>query len=194
MSEMDVGQLANVIQSAVAAGTIIVLMLKLWPSHRVDEFRQAMFAVRDELFDFAAKGGGAFSHPAHRLLRQSMNGFIRYGHQLTLFRLICNLVRWKLHDEHLFTWADGWDAALGSIADETAKQALRDYHDRTLTIVVKRLVTGSPVLMAMLAGLILIAMVRTQWGNLRQLASASAMGMVNHMFDSRFLEEEASRA
>jgi hypothetical protein len=43
----------------------------------LDRFRQDVFGLRDELWDFAASGQISFDDPAYRLLRQLMNGFIR---------------------------------------------------------------------------------------------------------------------
>ncbi len=191
---MGIQELIAVIESGIAVAVILVLMLKLWPSLRVDEFRQSMFAIRDELFDFALSGAISFDHPAYRLLRESMNGFIRYGHQLTLFRLVCNFIRWNLHDERVFSWASKWDAALKGIDDDNLKQALRQFQSRAFTLVLKRLIAGSVVLIFLLAVMMLYEMLKTQWVSLRQLARISAQLIVTRMFDPRFLEEEAYRA
>lgn len=191
---MTQGEFVAVVESSITLAVIVVLMLRLWPSHRVDEFRQSLFVVRDELFDFAASGAISFNDPAYRLQRQLMNGFIRYGHQLTLFRLVCNSIRWNLHGEQVFSWASKWDAAIKNIQDENVKKDLLAFQAKTLGIVVKRLVTGSPLLLALLAALIVGAMAKSQWVSLRQLAKKSAEGMVIRLFDQRFLEEEASRA
>lgn len=55
---------------------------------RVDLFRSRVFALRDEFFAFAADGHIAFDDPAYVLLRRRMNGFIRFGHELTLAQYI----------------------------------------------------------------------------------------------------------
>ncbi|HEY7389091.1 MAG TPA: hypothetical protein VH640_11325 [Bryobacteraceae bacterium] len=181
-------------ESGVALVVIVFLVLRLWPAHRLDRFRQDLFVIRDDLFDYAAGGSISFNHPAYRLLRQSMNGFIRYGHQLTVFRLTCNFMRWKLHDEQVFSWAAKWEAALKTIEDENTKQELLTFQARMLTLVMKRLVIGSPLFLLVLAGLMVESIVTTQWENLRDLAKRSAEGMVRKIVDPRFLEEEASRA
>jgi hypothetical protein len=192
---MGIEELTAILESAIAVSLLIILLLKLWASLRLDEFRQRVFIVRDELFDFAAAGGIAFDHPAYKLLRQSMNGFIRYAHQLTWFRLICNLIRWQLYgEEKVFTWADRWEAAVETLEDDTSKRALQQFHTRTLSLVAERLVTGSPVLIVLVAGMVVVQLLRNQWINLRQLIPSAATGTVNRIVDPRFLEEEASRA
>ena len=52
-------------------------------AHARDAFRQRAFAIRDELFDYAADGNIAFNDQAYWRLRLAMNGMIRYSHRLT---------------------------------------------------------------------------------------------------------------
>ena len=191
---MSAQALTAILESGIALAVLAILLLKLWASLRLDEFRQSIFIVRDELFDFAASGAISFDHPAYRLLRQSMNGFIRYAHQLTWFRLVCNMARWQLHEDHAFTWADRWDSALKTIQDETLKQELIRFQARTLTLVAQRLVTGSLFLATTVAAMVVISMLRNQWVNVRQLGLNAATGTINRIVDPRFLEEEAARA
>lgn len=191
---MSAQALTAIFESGIALAILAILLLKLWASLRLDEFRQSIFIVRDELFDFAASGAISFDHPAYRLLRQSMNGFIRYAHQLTWFRLACNMTLWQLHEDHAFTWADRWDSALKTIPDESLRQELARFQARTLALVVARLVTGSPFLIAMVAVMVVSSMLQSQWVNLRELVGNAATGTINRIVDPRFLEEEAARA
>ena len=59
-----------------------------WRGHRVDSFRQHIFAVRDDLFDYAASGAIRFDDPAYMTLRSIANGTIRFAHQLTFTRVL----------------------------------------------------------------------------------------------------------
>ena len=194
MNEMNIDSLTAVLESAVSVAIILVVLLKFLPNLRVDEFRQSMFSVRDELFDVAASGAIDFSHPAYLLLRQSMNGFIRYGHQLTVFRLACNMIRWKLHHERVFSWAMRWDEALKTIENDSAKQTLIELHDRSLALVTKRLITGSMILLSALFVMVLCSMIRDGWVSVREVARKAAFAIVNRIIDPRFIEEEAARA
>src|SRR5260370_14413210 len=92
---MSYTQFAAVLQSLLCLAFLMPLLLKLWAGARLDSFRQEMFIIRDELFDYAASGRISFNDPAYRLLRQLMNGFIRYGHQLTFFRLSMGVAQTK---------------------------------------------------------------------------------------------------
>src|ERR1039457_4111930 len=90
---MDAKALVTILEAAIASCGLVVVVFWLWPCVRLDVFRQKMFAVRDELFDYAESGKIGFNHPAYRLLRQSMNGFIRYGHRLTFFQVNLMMLR-----------------------------------------------------------------------------------------------------
>ena len=89
---IDAASLALMAQSAVLLMVLWTILFCLWPTVRLDCFRQQIFEVRDELFDYAASGRIAFSHPAYRLLRQSMNGFIRYGHKVSFYGSVAESV------------------------------------------------------------------------------------------------------
>ena len=191
MNEEILVAICEVITSLTA---LIVFAYHFWPVMRLDEFRQSMFAVRDELFDFALSGKVSFDDPAYKLLRQSMNGFIRYAHQLTFFRLLCTVSRWKVLDEApVYTWTYRWKSALLE-KDPVTIEALEDFHARALSLVAKRIVTGSPFLMAMVAVLAACVLLRTQLLNLKQVAKSTATDVVNRVIDPRLLEEEAARA
>src|SRR5260370_1940014 len=152
---MEAGELVVICESAISATLLLIIATRIWSCLRLDEFRQAMFIVRDELFDFALAGRIDFGDPAYRLLRHEVNGFIRYAHQLTFFRLVCTLLYWKGQGEQpAVTWATRWEAALQHTSPEIA-QELKQFHSRALALVIKRLVTGSPALMLVLTMTIL---------------------------------------
>ncbi len=192
---ISISEVVAIFESAASMALILVLALKLWPSFQLDKFRQAMFVIRDELFDFAVMGGISFDHPSYKLLRQSMNGFIRYAHQLTFFRLVCTLLRWKvLREQPALTWAARWQTSLDGISDEATKAKLQAFHVRAVSLVVRRLITGSPVLMFALLIMVSAVMLRTHWGSLKQVMGAAAEKMVKRIVDTRLLEEEAANA
>jgi hypothetical protein len=58
-----------------------------WREHRIDTYRQRLFGVRDELFDYAASGAVGFDDPAYATLRDLSNGLIRFAHRLTFTRV-----------------------------------------------------------------------------------------------------------
>src|ERR1700686_4706562 len=97
---MNSATLITILESVSALIVFALLYFWLVPSLRLDLFRQQLFEVRDELFDYARSGNISFQHPAYRLLRRSANGFIRYAHRLTFFRVAMTVLVWKIFQEH----------------------------------------------------------------------------------------------
>jgi hypothetical protein len=140
-------QLANVLQFSVVAAFGAIVVFKMIPAMLLDSFRQNMFAVRDELFDFAAEGNIAFDHPAYVLLRRQMNGFIRYAHQLTVFRILMTAAIHKVvASPEPKDWRKEWAQALESTSTEYVKMKLFEFHKRAMILAFKRLIIGSPLL------------------------------------------------
>jgi hypothetical protein len=143
-----------------------------------------MFGLRDEMFDYAAAGDISFQDPAYLLLRTSMNGFIRYAHNLTFFRMTVRMFCWRLFSKVPEPkWSESWDAALMNIPNEMVRKQMQLFHQRSMELVAKRLVLGSPILITLL---ILFAL---EYGlhNLRDALRRA------QFIDPKILEEEAAR-
>jgi hypothetical protein len=191
---MGIRQFTNVIESLAGLAILVPLLMSIWPATRLDQFRQEMFKVREELFDFAASGKISFNDPAYRLLRQLMNGFIRYGHQLTFFRVCVTLIEIKLmRKKPSYTWTPKWEEALARIKDEEVKSSLISYHERVAGIAATRVVFGSPFLVISLTCALLVLIVQKGLYGLTQLCKDAASTTVGQFVDARVLEEEAVR-
>ena len=82
----------NSMHLALSLLAIWFLYFYCWREHRMDTFRQNLFALRDELFDFAKSGEIAFDDPAYGTLRNVANGMIRYAHLMNFSRVVSILV------------------------------------------------------------------------------------------------------
>jgi hypothetical protein len=189
---MNETQLAIVLQFSVVAILWATLVFKILPYARLDGFRQKMFGIRDELFDYAADGGIAFDHPAYVLLRRQMNGFIRYGHQLTVFRCLMTAAIHKISGDALQgVWFSEWQKALDSIDDDRVREKLEDFHDRGMMLAIKRLLFGSPLLWMMT----LIFMVQMAFQGaakgLMQLIKMASKKVFTGPINDRLIEEAA---
>lgn len=73
---------------------VLVAVHLFWEyrSYRIDQLRQDLFRVRDELFRAAERGEIAFDAPAYGITRATLNGMIRYAHELTLVRAVIAVV------------------------------------------------------------------------------------------------------
>ena len=191
---MTVSNLSLIFQSSSALALLMVVFF-VWRAHlRTDEFRQRMFAIRDEIFDYASSGHIDFEHPAYQLLRNSMNGFIRYAHRLTFFQLMLTIVRWNITEQvHPLTWHLRWNQSLESLPTET-RTVMIAFHGRAMDTVARHILGGSFVMMLVLVGVIIKVFVDGAWTSVRALLRDSAEAAITRIFDPRLIEEEASRA
>ncbi|HVB99173.1 MAG TPA: hypothetical protein VNJ12_07580 [Candidatus Dormibacteraeota bacterium] len=180
---MTAANLEVVFGSSASFLLLAWVLLCLWPAQRVDMFRQQLFALRDEAFDLAADGKIAFDHEAYVLLRQLINGFIRYAHNITPFRFTLAFLSWKLVARHpTRDWAQAWNEAVEKVPDEAARLKMKEFYSRLAVLVGGQLVL-TPEALALLAPLILIALIHVQWLNLKNAYEAVW-----------FIEEEAVAA
>jgi hypothetical protein len=189
-------QVSIIAQSTIASAVLLWMLLSCLPALRLDIFRQKMFVVRDELFDYAAAGNIDFNHPAYRLLRKSMNGFLRYGHRLSLFQLIITWFRWHFADEKpVSLWSKQWKEALSSIENEDVKTRLMQFQSDSMNLVIGRIVTGSPVILAVLVVLGIGVCCQGAWNSTAALYRAAAETTLRAFaIDPSALEDEALRA
>ena len=189
-------QLANVLETVTVSAAFIVLIFWVIRSMRVDSLRQKLFALRDEMFDFAFAGNISFNDPAYKLLRDQMNGLIRYAHQLTLFRLLISVcIRTTLGEESSLKWNNAWKDALTNLHDDKLRTEMLLFHDRAMHNALKHLVLGSPLLLSII-GMAMVFIVigragRASYTNLRQLSRAASRLVLVGPLDPRKLEEEA---
>jgi hypothetical protein len=135
---------ANLFLSSVALLGLAWLAFWLFKKLRIDEFRQEVFYVRDELFDFAADGNIDFNHPAYVTLRSMMNGYIRFSHRLSIFHLlamVCTTV--ATNREYLPTlFNDKWEHVIADL-DDDKKARMTEFRDRATNKLFTYLVLSS---------------------------------------------------
>ncbi len=195
---MGITDLALVFQSVVCLTALAFVFLRFWAEARLDSFRQEMFIIRDELFDYAADGHIGFDDPAYRLLRRSMNGFIRYAHQLTFFRVCMTAIELKVVGQASeVNWSEQWERAIKKIQDEKVRCTLETFHNRAMRSAAKRLIFGSPVLLLLIVCSLPIIAVQTGWQNLsnvRLVLRKASIITVWHVIDTRMIENQAAAA
>lgn len=188
-------QIANVLQFASVASLWSFVLLKTLSTYRLDSFRQKMFCVRDELFDYAANGKVAFDDPAYVLLRQQMNAFIRYGHQLTVFRtLMTNAIKGVGGPRREESWGRIWEPTLSNVKSEEVRVDLRHFHERAMSVAIKHLISGSPLLWL---GIVLVAtflLARGAAVGVRQLLKAAVSTILVGPLDQKLIEDEVYAA
>lgn len=106
------------------------LMGWLYPDYRVDVFRQQMFALRDELFDYARAGNIAFEHPAYVMLRETAHDFIRRAERLGVLSTVLAALEGECLTGALSERSHRrWHCALDSL-DEPRREQLNEFRTR----------------------------------------------------------------
>lgn len=189
---MTIATIGVILQSCASLLILGLVCFWMYPAVRLDEFRQDLFSVRDELFDYAASGRIAFSDPAYRLLRQSMNGFIRYAHQITVFRLVMAFLIWKVTGTaQADDWTKRWDRAVTAISDGEVRGKLLEFHKRLNNHIADRVVSGSPVLISLAIICAVAILCSKGWHSVREVYERAVIKTAARAIDQRRLEEEA---
>lgn len=144
---MTDARIAAALTSILSLAGILVL-LRLHRDTAVDRFREDLFALRDEMFDFAASGGIEFRHPAYGMLRLTMNGFVRRADGLHLLRVVLLLLVSPREDRRGGGgFPAAWRRSLLDL-DSHGQARMNDYRDRMHRIVAPYLLFRSPVMLA----------------------------------------------
>src|SRR5258708_22697110 len=184
---MEINTLATIVQTTIGLLIVCVILFWLWPCVRLDAFRQDMFAVRDELFDYAASGQISFQHPGYRLLRQSMNGFIRYGHRISVFQITMTILMWKTMGPVERDWTKKWEKALTSIEDPELNTKFEEFHARVGVMVAARIVLGSPLMSAFLIVFLIADLFRQGWKSAQGAFSQAVVEAASRAVDPQML-------
>lgn len=144
---MNIETMASVLSSCVSLILIWWVVSWLVRDYFVDRFRESMFALRAELYDVARSGLISFDHPAYGTLRTTMNGFIRFGHQISFSRVLVILSFVDLKSVPSFT--EKWGEATKDLEPEV-NERLTNFTEKMNAIVGKHLVVTSPTLLLLL--------------------------------------------
>lgn len=137
------------ISSGISILGLIILIFWLYRNYRIDTFRQQMFALRDEVFDYVEESGVGFETRAYGVLRTTMNGYIRFAHRISLLHLLLFAVVTRHEiDPDSRSFEAIWTEATNAVPKQIAEK-LDAYRERLNMLVVKHLVLNSPVLVAM---------------------------------------------
>jgi hypothetical protein len=148
--------------------------------------------VRDEVFDYAAEGNIAFDDPAYVLLRRQMNGLIRYGHQLTVFRsIMTKAIAIASGRTTKMSWNDAWESSLARIQNHEVRLQMKRFHERGMMVAVKHLIIGSPLLWFAISVAAMLLAARGAALGTRQLVKAASKKVLVGPLDQRLIEEAA---
>src|SRR6266850_2188296 len=123
-----------------------IVIFYCWRYYRIDSLRNELFALRNELFDYAATGMISFGDPAYNMLRNVMNGIIRFPHRVSLFSITMVLVAQRISRNPGYELAQQkWTLAIHRL-EEPQRAYIIQINNRLSTILAKNLTKHSPVL------------------------------------------------
>lgn len=118
----------------LVSGIGIAILLYLYRDYRIDRLRDDIFALRDEMFDYAMSNG-IVDDPAYRRVRQAFNGMLRFCHKISFFRLSMAIALDKI-------WKDRpKPTPVNQVIDESSlsrehKEKLKAYHIQMFILVI----------------------------------------------------------
>ena len=123
---MDIQTRMHIVQLFLGLGVLGYGYLGVYRRTSVDRYREDLFTLRDDLFDYMWKNGISFDLPAYRLLRQLLNGAIRAAGTVTPWSFIAFAVvvaREKLSEDRL-------SLALQQVDDDEVRTHLTTVHEQ----------------------------------------------------------------
>ena len=133
--------------SLISLCFLVIMVFWLYRDYRVDKFRQKLFKLRDSLFDDAAAGKIPFDTNAYGMLRNTMNGSIRFGHRLNLSQMLLFILLTESGSKGAeSSYSVRLRKALECLSDEQ-KALAQDYHEKMNFIVIEHMVFSSPLLL-----------------------------------------------
>ena len=166
---MENKELFAALWTIVSLAGIAYLLLWSYREYRIDLFRQRMFALRDDLFDEAADGLISFDHPAYGTLRSTMNGFIRFGHRLSLWQGIVLFLLQKVNNSKsrkTGSFAQTFSKAVKTLSGEK-KDRLLHYRNAMEFLVMRHLFLSVPEFFVVSIPLILVFLLVALWSLLK---------------------------
>lgn len=110
----------------VLLGLLWWLYVDVYYKYRLDLYRQNLFEVRDTLFDAAAKHG-LFENKAYTMTRITINGMIRFAHEVSFLRLLLGYFshRWFVKRDIAGLYLRDYATALKELPEEQQRLVIR---------------------------------------------------------------------
>lgn len=134
--------LSNILISLTGLGLLVFMFFWKHKECEVDRYRDAMFVLRNRLFDLAADGQLSFDSNAYRYLRVSINGHIRFAHLINIYQVIL----FKVYSRNAFDMPlpNRFEESLSGLS-EKSKQTFREIHKEMSSEAVKHVLLMSPI-------------------------------------------------
>src|SRR4051812_10181026 len=85
---MSSTEIIPTVQFGLALVFLLLCYKFMYQQTRLDRFREDLFTIRDELFDYIWKNGLGYNLPAYRAMRSMLNGLILFANKFGLGGLL----------------------------------------------------------------------------------------------------------
>lgn len=144
----------HVLRFCLVLFIVWLIWYQFWIPYRIDYFRQRLFKMRDDLFEYAAAGNIEFTHPAYTDLRLTINALIRYGHRVTIWRIVMSMVS-LVHsgDSHMANGYIEWKEQTERIENEKTRNRIYAFRNEISKIMAAHMVLISPMTLVVVAAI-----------------------------------------
>lgn len=150
---------ATIITGLSLAG-IYVIVFWLFRSYQIDAFRQEMFALRDEWFDYSHNGGIPFDHPVYGSMRTIMNGYIQFAPRLDFGTLGLVAVMTPEERTRLADFARGVMDASDTNLGDSERKAVSRFRQRMSRLVARHIFISPLGVVTVFPALIFVVVLR----------------------------------
>ena len=173
-------QLFVIISGFVFAVGLWWLYFIEYRTYRVDLTRQRLFKMRDDLFKKAEEGIVPFDSKAYGIARTTLNGMIRFAHDLSFLRVLIILITYKKIDqgEHAKRYHEEMCEAISALPKPARKAIMEVQLDMHLTLLT-HIVRSSILLVVLLEPLRILLRLLHRWHIRRVLRSKAGRATLN---------------
>ena len=106
------------------------------------------------MFEYANAGNLEFTHPAYTDLRLTINALIRYGHRVTIWRIVMSMVSLaRSGDSHMANGYIEWKEQTERIENEETRNRIYAFRNEISQIMAAHMVLISPMTIAVVSAI-----------------------------------------
>lgn len=115
---------------------------------RLCKTRQQLFSIRDDLFNKASEGVISFDDRAYGITRTTLNGMIRFAHELSFLKMLAILIVAKRNKQNPIVreYRTEWEDAFKSLENQAAQKAIAEAHMKMHLVILSHVISRSLIL------------------------------------------------
>lgn len=177
----------EIVELSIALFFLWAFTYYCYRDYRLDMYRQELFIIRGELFEFAATGCVKFSSPEYTILRNFINQLIRYAHTITMSRFIMGYALNTLNPPRARNVIDEWKDVVAKIGSAQVRNDLNAFHNRIAQTIMGQIIKRSALLFS---GAILLTLVLKLVGSRKKPGEGMIKTEDIERFESQVIESE----